>query len=334
MNPQLVAFDVTHSDGFNVGKNPVQTVPPMTGTTPSHKTYWWYAGTIDPVKGHIPVELGAINLLPSDVVNHHPYSLFAALVVEPEGAKWETDRNSRASATVTAGHKRFREQVLTLQDDGVIFNAKNQRQVPGGFGGFNLRTEPIGNFERVPFRTCKDDTSVACVLSNAALCQGGACGFSAEIPSQTPTFCAQAGQEARIRLLHPGGAVTNHVFELYGHTFAEEPYSTRAAHCTAPVTHTNPFASQDIKVGNECPDGNLALGPSLTEWKGSRSGHGPTNHFDIVVEKAGGQYAQPGDYLYRSFPAAHMSTGVWGIFRVTPGEPSADLCPSFQQPGS
>jgi len=336
LHAQLVSYDVTHSDGTHVGNNPAQTVPPMgsgPGTTPATKTYWWYAGTIDPQKGYVPVELGAINLLPSDPLNHHPYSLFAALVVEPEGSSWTPDPNSRASATVTAGTASFREQVLVMQDDGVIFNSANppQRQGGGSFGGFNYRTEPFnGNTPR----TCTDTNSVACLFSSAALCNGGTCGFSAEVPNETPTFCAKAGQQARIRLLHPGGAVTNNVFELNGHTFAEEPYLTRQANCQTPITHTNPLASQVIQVGNECPDGNVALGPSLTEWKGSRSGHGPTNHFDIVITKSGGENAVAGDYLYRSFPAPHVGSGIWGVFRVTAGDPTAAQCPSFQQPGS
>ena len=335
LHAQLVSYDVTQSDGTYVGQNPQQTVPPMSGSAPATKTYWWYAGTIDPQKGHIPVELGAINLLPSDPINHHPYSLFAALVVEPEKSTWATDPNSRASATVKAGTTSFREQVLVMQDDGVIFTADGKRQSGGGFGGFNYRTEPLnaGGSSSAKARQCSDLTS-ACVFSNAAVCNGGTCGFSTEISNETPTFCAKAGQQARIRLLHPGGAVTNNVFELNGHTFAEEPYLTRKANCAAPLTQTNPLASQVIQVGNECPDGNAAIGPSLTEWKGSRSGHGPTNHFDIVIQKSGGQNAVAGDYLYRTFPAPHVTSGIWGIFRVTPGDPTPAQCPSFQQPGS
>jgi len=336
LHAQLVSYDVSHSDGFSVGDNPGQTVAPQSGAEPATKTYWWYAGTIDPQKGHIPVELGAINLLPSDPLNHHPYGLFAALVVEPEGAQWTPDRNSRASATVTTAAKaQFREQVLMVQDDGVIFTADGDRQSGGGFGGFNYRTEPLNNS---PARTCEDTNIEDCVFSKQAVCQTKpeTCGFSPEIPSETPTFCVKAGQEARIRLLHPGGAVTNNVFELNGHTFAEEPYLTRKANCKPPITHTNPLASQVIEVGNECPDGTVALGPSLTEWKGSRTGHGPTNHFDLVIPKAGGQNAVIGDYLYRSFPAPHLGSGIWGIFRVTKDDPSADPkhCPSFQTPGS
>ena len=87
------------------------------------------------------------------------------------------------------------------------------------------------------------------------------------------------------------------------------------------------------RVGNECPDGNLTLGPSLTEWKGSRYGHGPANHYEIFIEKAGGEYAVAGDYMYRTFPANRVAPGIWGIFRVTPGNPTPEFCPSFLPPG-
>ncbi len=325
LHPQLVTYDAAHGDGFNVGNNPVQTAGPGQSVT-----YTWYAGTVDG-GNYIPIELGAANLLPADVVNHHPYDLFGALVIEPERATWTTDRNSRASATVTAGSKAFREQVLTLQDDGVFFTASEVRQAGGGAGGFNLRTEPLSGTP--PFRTCTNTSDYSCIFSNQAKCQGVDCGRP-----QTPIFCAQAGQEARIRLLHPGGAVTNNVFELIGHTFAEEPYTTAAANCQAPVTHTNPLASQVIQVGNQCPDGNVAIGPTLSEWKGSRNGHGPANHFDIVIEKAGGKNGVDGDYLYRTFPAPHVNSGIWGIFRVTKlplTDPnSIQKCPSLDNPGT
>jgi hypothetical protein len=321
LHPQLVAYDAARGDGMNVGNNPTQTAAPGESVT-----YWWYAGAVDG-DNYIPVELGAANLLPADPVNHHPYNLFAALVIEPEGATWTTDPNSRASATVKAGGLTFREQVLVMQDDGVIFTSSGVRQVGGGAGAFNLRTEPLAGQQ--PFRQCTNTTDQSCVFSNQAVCNGGACGNP-----QTPVFCAQAGQEARIRLLHPGGAVTNNIFEVFGHTFAEEPYTTAAADCAAPTTHTNVKASGVIQVGNQCPDGTVTIGPSLTEWKGSRNGHGPGNHFDVVIQKAGGQNARAGDYLYRSFPAPHLNSGIWGILRVTPDSPTAAACPSFTTPGT
>jgi hypothetical protein len=177
-----------------------------------------------------------------------------------------------------------------------------------------------------------------------ALCQGSSnpqannnptgdapvpCG---EPASETPLLCAGKGDEVRFRLLHPGGAVTNQVFEVHGHAFAEEPYATTGPGCDAPITQANPYAARTIDVANHCPDGDVELGPSLTEWKAARMGHGPANHYDVVVSQAGGSYERPGDYLYRTYPAVHFRTGIWGIFRVTDGTPTGDRCPTFAQP--
>jgi hypothetical protein len=319
LHPQLVSYDAGRSDGNNVGLNAVQTAAPNQSVT-----YWWYAGSYDPQLGHVPVELGAANLMPADPLNHHPYSLFGALIIEPEGATWTHDPNSYASATVTVGGRSFREHVLMTQDDAVIQLGSTRKTT----GAVNLRTLPlVDSSSGSPVRTClSGSTDFACVFSSQAQCLGTDC------TAQTPVYCTEKGQEARLRVLQAGGAVTGEVFELFGHTYAEQPYVTRAANCAAPVTHTNVLASQTIGVGNECPDGNLAAGPSVTEWKGSRSGHGPGNHYDIVVTSAGGINRVPGDYLYRTITTPRLTAGLWGIFRVTDGAPTAAECPSLTTP--
>ncbi len=333
LHPQLVSYNAQQSDGANVGFNPKQTAAPGQSVT-----YFWYAGNIDlaATDPHVPVEFGATNLLPSDVVNHHPYGMFGSLIIEPEGATWTTDPGSHTSATVTAGGHTFREFVLETQDDGVIFTAPSggTRIGAGGFGAFNLRTEVLNQFADAR-RTCKANPNgdFSCLLSDQATCPNGACGFSANVPIQTPLFCATKGDAVRFRVVHPGGAVTNEVFELYGHTFSEEPYFTHSDHCQAPLTHTNLYASQVIDADhNECPDGNLKLGPTMAEWKGSRVGVGPLTHFDVVVPSAGGTTPVAGDYLYRTFPAIHFAAGIWGIFRVLDGPPNPAYCPSMVAP--
>ena len=81
MHAQLVAYDVTTSDGFNAGNNPDQTAD----ANPSSIGFRWYAGnlTIDE-KGGVtgqPVEFGAIGLSPSDPFNQGPHGLFGASTV-------------------------------------------------------------------------------------------------------------------------------------------------------------------------------------------------------------------------------------------------------------
>ena len=54
----------------------------------------------------------------------------------------------------------------------------------------------------------------------------------------------------------------------------------------------------------------------LTQWIGSRDNHGATDHFDLVVDKAGGEFGRAGDYLYTVFQPLQARQGPWGIFRV------------------
>jgi hypothetical protein len=55
---------------------------------------------------------------------------------------------------------------------------------------------------------------------------------------------------------------------------------------------------------------------SLSQWIGSRDNHGSTDHFDIIVDKAGGEGGRGGDYLYTAFLPGQANAGAWGIFRV------------------
>ena len=66
-------------------------------------------------------------------------------------------------------------------------------------------------------------------------------------------------------------------------------------------------------------NGSTALGSNpLSEWKGSQYGIGPGSHFDLLLRNgAGGRFAVPGDYLYRSQTSSLFDGGMWGIFRVT-----------------
>ena len=121
MHPQLVAFDVTRSNGVNAGNNPPMTVKPG-----DRKTFTWYAGRIEQQRGkspkYIPVEFGSIPLTPSDPLMQHPFGMIGSLIIEPAGAGWQPDSNSRASANVckgpcSGGNVLFREFVLMVQDD-------------------------------------------------------------------------------------------------------------------------------------------------------------------------------------------------------------------------
>jgi hypothetical protein len=354
LHPQLVTFDVTNSNGFNVGNN--LNAPGVDQVVPSggHKSYLWYAGNVDPKapagQQHIPIEFGAANLLPSDTLNHHQYGLFGALVIEPKGSSCiESNGNTtgiencrRTTARIHVNPLNiFREHVLITQDglQGPVTpptassTGANPFQMQTAFLGgdnvnaVNYRSEPLF-IPGTTWRQCSatDSSDLSCVLSTSAYCctaatSSGGCTFTSCQTSttagiQTPIFSACPGEQVRFRVLQGGGVNTNNVFELTGHVWQEQPYvSTGAAACRTPTTQTNLYSSSTIGTVNGC---NPIEQDTFSEFQGSRMGHGPTNHFDVLIPSAGGVNKVPGDYLYRSYPAMHFRLGLWGVFRVTP----------------
>jgi hypothetical protein len=111
---------------------------------------------------------------------------------------------------------------------------------------------------------------------------------------QTPIFTAAVGDQARFRMTHPFGTGTSQVFTVHGH-----------------VWQRNPYTENSTQLGNN----------SLSQWIGSRDNHGSTDHFDIIIDKAGGEGGQAGDYLYSVFVPIQARNGAWGIFRVGNNNP-------------
>lgn len=299
LHPQLVALDVTRSDGANVGFNPVQTVT-SGGGNGNKQTYTWYAGTLSfPNNGDVlvatPAEFGAVNLISSDPIKHSNKGAIGGLIIEPQGSTWIEDANSRASATVTPpGGPSFREFVLLFQNDinmrfgngSAIPNlAEEEDPEDSGQKAFNYRTEPMwfrmGFAPETVLQTTRT-FDFSNVLTNA---QVGA-------DPQTPLFTASVGTPVRFRVLMPGGHQRNNIFQVHGHVWEEEPFVNNSTQIG-----TNPFS----------------------EWKGAEMGIGPTNHFNAVLKHgAGSAFAIPGDYLYRTHQSFQFDGGLWGIFRVTP----------------
>jgi hypothetical protein len=162
----------------------------------------------------------------------------------------------------------------------------------GNSGAVNYRTEPWA------FRyTGNATTDFSCMLSNQLIQQ-------AQKDPQTPIFTADVGDRARFRLMHPFGTGTSQVFSLHGH-----------------VWQRNPYKNDSREIGDN----------KLSQWIGSRDNHGSTDHFDIVVDKAGGEGGRAGDYLYTVFVPIQARQGAWGIFRVgqnnEPLQPNAACTP-------
>jgi hypothetical protein len=289
LHPQLVELDVSHDNGFNAGLNPLQTVEPGQSIT-----YTWYAGRRIPWSGDPtlwewePVEFGAINLMPADPLYQQPLGLHGALVIEPQGATWDTDPGDRTAARVDAPDGSFRELVLVISNslnleyEGAATACASATKPPAGTV-INYRSAPL--FLRDPAVFSDPHCSffshdISAILSNTAV--GG------QDPTG-PVYAARAGEEVRFRLLNPGSTNQNEVFTLHGHVWQERPYARGSA-----VIGDNP----------------------LSNHFGAWAGHGAGNHYDVVVPSAGGQDRVPGDYLFQTFNMADFPGGMWGILRV------------------
>lgn len=298
LTPQLLEYDALTDTGFNVGFNPTLGTDAATAGPGETVKYKWYAGriTINPEGTHrigVPVEYGAINLISSDPIKHASKGAIAALIIEPQGATWVEDSDTRASATVTlTGGGHFREHVLMFQNDlnlqqgGVAVPNTAEAEDPEDSGqkGFNYRTEPLwtrmGFAADTPLEQTRDEDFTD-VLSSAV-----------HGDPETPIFTATAGEPVRLRVLHPGGHARNNVFQVHGHGWQEEPYINDST-----VIGDNP----------------------LSEWKGSEGGIGPGTNLNLLLSNgAGGAFHAPGDYLYRDQASFQFDGGLWGIFRVEP----------------
>ncbi|MEM7354438.1 MAG: copper oxidase [Acidobacteriota bacterium] len=282
LKPQLLTHDITSDHGANVGANPVQTLSPG-----ESRTLRWYAGLVEAAEDGrwqgAPVEFGSTLLLPADPSEQHTQGLFGALIVEPEGATWVEDVDSRASATVTQPDgSNFREFVLLPQQEVEANNSEGPLEKYGR--GLNYRLEM--DYERLGYEfleTNPRDLDLTCLLSNQLV---------GDDP-QTPVFSAPVGTPVRFRLLNPGNILSEVLsFQLYGHIWQELPYV----------------------------DGSRRLGRNpLSEWKGSVWGLGARRRTDLLVDKAGGAFGVTGDYFYRFYPTVNGEHSLWGLFRVGAG---------------
>jgi hypothetical protein len=194
---------------------------------------------------------------------------------------------TRTSATVTqADNTTFREASVMVSDTMRIVGINGQYNGGTSTGAVNYGAEPW------TFRYQRNVTGdFSCMLSN----QLEQAPLNASNPAtpmgdpKTPIFTAEPGDKFRMRLTHPFGTGNSQVFILNGHVWQRNPYTNLSA-----------------AIGNN----------RLSQWIGSRDNHGSTDHFDLVVDKAGGEGGQAGDYLFSVFQFGQVRTGTWGIFRV------------------
>ena len=297
-----------------------------------------------------PVEFGATNLISSDPIKHSNKSAIGSLIIEPRCGNWTEDAASTHAANVRKPLRpgtpcgsepteftSFREYVVQFQND-LNMRFRSGRPVPNlaagegadapgadhavgedsedsGQKAFNYRTEPFwtrlcywpalsltGGANWPPSPQCPRPTATATrqfdvtnALHNTQI--GGR-------DPVTPIFSAQAGRPVRFRVLHSGGHARNDVFMVHGHIWQEMPYQTD------PPLNFVSFPDQ--------PASNVIGINTKSPWHGAQWGHGPSNHFDVVIKQAGGAFNIPGDYLYRTFQSYQFDGGMWGIFRVNP----------------
>ena len=346
LHGQLVFFDVSRHDGNNVGVNQIRTAAPGKTTA-----YQWYAGDIfvQPT-GTVkvtPIEFGATNLIPADRIKQPGKGAIGGLVIEPQTAVWSEDSNlalcgqdgqprcSRASATVKVEKtgEYYREFALLFQDDvnlrfgsdttlptaahedgtggttatflageAVPNTAEAEDPEDSGQKAFNYGTEPMwfrfGFAPDAPLGFTRDLVLTKILLNDLV---GG--------DPETPVYQADRGDPVRFRVLEPGGHARNHIFQVHGHVWQQEPYVCPGQFHNSVPGECNPVDIPPQELGN-----NL-----LSLWEGARMGHGPTNHFDALLQNgAGGAFGIPGDYLYRDQSSFQFDGGLWGLMRVMP----------------
>ena len=328
LHAQLVSLDVQRSDGSSVGINRNTTVRP--GRWRWYQ--WYAGTVYPVGNGRLratPVEFGAANLMSSDHMEHPGKGAIGALVIEPRQSKYQFPSPlSRAYANIrrtSDGALRFREGVLLWQDDinlrfgsaaalpafdclniekgsaefeactvgravgmlgfaagsAVPNTAEAEDPEDSGQKGLNYRTEPMWFRKHFAPNAELDFTRN---LDFRAVLKGDS--------AQTPIFPFVAGDSIRLRVVQPGGHARNHVWNLHGHIWEQEPYADSSR-----VIGSNPYS----------------------EWKGVRDGHGPGEHFDLLPKHgAGGVNRIQGDYLFRDQASFSFDGGTWGVMRVLP----------------
>jgi hypothetical protein len=318
IQPQLVSYDPNQPSGLglNVGYNNPQTI--ARGKT---RKVRWFAGHPDGT----PVEFGTILLKPSDPLLQHFAGLVGALVIEPRGATWEEDANTRAAATITnADGSKFRELVLVMQNDIQNTGCPSPSCPMPFWAGLNYRVEPFIS----PYRYPKPPAAVlATVQAAGPLTLADASRTPSSLapklgefarrrllrrptllrgvqdtPSvvpmryanalvkgdpETPILLSAAGSPARVRLVFAGGVATfPGAFNIHGHQWQEEPWTQAST-----VLGDNPLSQV---FGAE------AVVPYQTS--------------NFLLKSAGGAHMVSGDYLYELFQNAN--NGLWGLLRV------------------
>ena len=250
------------------------------------------------------------------------------------------DAGSNTAATVTRSDDTTFRDFTTVASKGVSMFYKDSFPVENllGEGSFGIAedSQDMGHMninygnEAMWFRFGKNPTRVA---GNADCngdgggpggpCLGGldnageafANGLIGGDP-ETPVFTADAGQAFRMHVLMPFSPGRGSTYDLHGHVWQRDPYVCEG--------------DSEFGLDGKCDMGGEYGGLPTDGKVGSRSlGDNPvgfhlggieswfgTQHYEIVIDSAGGSNGVVGDYLFRDHMGLGNAGGLWGILRV------------------
>ena len=278
LHAALVSYDVNASNGFNVGLNGGTNNGLQTAAPGQSVTYVWYAGDFR-VDEYGRVIPRPIEYGTVGLAPSDPMFQHPYGLVGVLVVEPEGANWSPQDARATA-------KVTVPLSPGrpghafqeFVLALQDQTKAAGAIPAVNYKSEPMT--QRFTGAISPLTLDLAPAVSNS-LVTGD---------PQTPIFTAKAGEPVRFRLIHTGGAAY-WAWGLHGHSWQQSPYQENST-----VLGRNPLSPQVATVG-----------PT-----------GPLDQADVLIDRAGGCFAIPGDYLYRNMSAGQLQNGMWGIFRVEP----------------
>jgi len=363
MHPQLVEFDSSRHNGIHSGKKAARNTLAGPGDQVSYR---WYAGHLDVsvaasrkktefVLTATPVELGASNLQPADVIKQGMKSMVGQLVIEPEGSTWAeessmggtnlaeldfragTDPNIVDKDPAVADPPRKTRAMVTVTDGDTQFRDLSMVWAKGLTQYYNS-LEPVehinGEGDGIP-EDPQDGTGMAINYGVEPLWHR--LGILPNAPFGNDMTPNSFGAQDQDNLFSNGQLATpaDPQTPVFTATAGDEtrmrigmPHGTNRGSTFTLHGHLwqrDPYITQNHDVygfPNSVVDGGPGIGSMtignnpLGFYMGALESIWPSTHYDIRLPKAGGENSRRGDYLYRDFGAVGNASGLWGILRV------------------
>ncbi|MDH3531768.1 MAG: hypothetical protein OEO82_02505 [Gammaproteobacteria bacterium] len=353
LHPQLVEYDVSRSDGTNVGGNPAQ----QTAAPGTQETYQWYAGHIEQKPDTGPgnkrniklvataIEFGGFNLMPADKIEQGQKALIGAAVIYPQDATWTVDAGTNTVATVWASGihsddpssgindatvREFRDFTTVGQKGASMLYADSypvENLLGEGSFGVAEDAQDMGHMainygnEALWYRFGINPTDHDGMSTEPNADMAYSNDLNGIGDPETGVLTVTAGTPFRQHVLMPFSPGRGSTYDLHGHVWQRDPY------VCAGYGDTGPDA---VTLEGKCDMGNGVTGVNGDGQVGSqRLGNNRQGfdlggieswfggqHYDIVIPGAGGPSAVAGDYLYRDHMGLGNAQGLWGIVRV------------------